>query len=194
MSFRRATPVRASYTLAMTRRVMILMVLALAFCVGCVSKPVLELHSARVTSASPAGVGMTLLMRVNNENSFDVKVRNVRAHVTIANGFHLPPVHYNPERWLPAGESTIVPVPVVVPWPMIGPLASMTMRSRVIHYRVTGMVDVTAVRMLGIESDDHQLDENGSISRNALIQAAGRGFFNPGAVGQWRSAPPGQWR
>ena len=173
---------------------MILLCLALACCCACVSKPVLELHSARVTSASPAGVGMTLLMRVNNENSFDVKVRNVRAHVTIANGFQLPPVYYNPERWLPAGESTIVPVPVVVPWPLIGPLASMTIRSPTIHYRVTGLVDVTAVRLLGIESDDHRLDEHGSISRHALIQAAGRGIFNAGPPARGHSAPPRQWR
>jgi len=171
--------------------VLLLFCFALACTAGCISKPVLELHSARVTSASPAGVGMTLLMRVNNENSFDVKVRNVQAWVTLGHGLQLPPVYYNPDRWLPAGESTLVPVPVVVPWPLIAPLASMTLRSPVITYRVTGFVDVTAVRLLGIEANGHRLDEQGSISRNALLQAAGRGVFNPGPV---RQGPVNQWR
>jgi hypothetical protein len=146
---------------------------------GCVSKPVLQLHSARVDSASPMGVGVTLLMKVNNDNVFDVQVRNVRASVVIANRFRLPPIHYNPARWMPANGTALVPVPVVIPWTMIGPLLGTTAGSVSVTYRVTGLADVTAVRSLGFETNDYELDERGAISREALVMAATRGVFTP---------------
>jgi hypothetical protein len=150
--------------------------LALLTCVaGCPSKPVLELHGAQVASASPAGVGVKLMMRVNNHNAFDVKVRNVRASVVIAGRFRLPRIQYNPDQWLPAGKWVLVPVPVVIPWQLIGPLAATTVGSNEIGYRVKGLADVTAVRMLGIQVNDQELDEEGSVSRAQLLMAAGRG-------------------
>jgi hypothetical protein len=147
--------------------------------IGCVTKPVLQLHSARVESASPMGVGVVLLMKVNNDNVFDVQVRNVRASVLIAGRYRLPPIYYNPARWMPAGGTVLVPVPVVVPWPMVGPLLATTAGAATIHYHVSGLADVTAVKALGFESNDYELDESGSISRAALVMAASRGVFTP---------------
>ncbi|MBW2454085.1 MAG: hypothetical protein JRI68_06230 [Deltaproteobacteria bacterium] len=154
------------------------MLLALLTCaVGCPSKPVLELHGARVESAGPAGVGIRLMMRVNNDNAFDVKIRNVRASVVIADRFKLPPIQYNPDQWLPAGKWVVLPVPVVIPWNLIQPLTMTTIGSNVVGYRVRGMADVTAVRMLGIEVNNHELDDEGSVSRGQLLLAAGRGMI-----------------
>ena len=155
-------------------QVLLLLLLSLV-CTGCPSKPVLELHSARLQSATPTGVGLDVYMRVNNENAFDVQIRNVRANVTIAQRYVLPPIQYNPDQWLGANQSTLVRVPMVVPWHLVAPLVSTTAGSDTIGYRVTGLADVTAVRMLGIEANDYELDEQGAVSRAELLLAAGRG-------------------
>jgi LEA14-like dessication related protein len=156
----------------------LLLLMALAVSAsGCASKPTLELYGARVQSASPMGIGMVMLMRVNNEYSFDVKVRDVRVNVVIAGRYQLPPVQYNPDIWLPSGKSTVVPVPMTVPWPMVAPLLATTAGSNEVSYRASGFVDVTAVRWLGIRRNDEPIDERGSVSRGQLLAAAGRGVF-----------------
>ena len=75
---------------------------------GCVSQPSLRLYGARVSHASPAGVGLTMTMAVHNDNSFDVMVRDVRADVVLANRYPMPTVWAQPNVWLPAGKSTLV--------------------------------------------------------------------------------------
>jgi hypothetical protein len=153
---------------------LVLLVLLGAAGLGCVSKPVLEVHSAWLRSASPEGVGLDLYLQVNNANAFDVQVRDVRARVTIADRFPLPPLRFSPEQWLPAGRSTLLRVPMTVPWAIIPQLLSLTVESKSIDYRVEGAADVTAVRMLGIQRNDYPIDEEGSMSRLDLVRAAGR--------------------
>jgi hypothetical protein len=151
-----------------------LLVLLGASTVGCVSEPVLEVHSAWLRSASPEGVGLDLYLQVNNENAFDVQVRDVRAQVTIADRFPLPPLRFNPEQWLPAGRSTLLRVPMTLPWPVIPPLLSLTVGSDSIRYRVQGAADVTAVRMLRIQRNDYPIDEERSMNRTDLVRVAQR--------------------
>jgi hypothetical protein len=145
---------------------------------GCVSEPVLELYGARISSASPQGVGLTMMMKVTNHNAFDVKVRNVRASVSVADRFSLPFLQYNPDQWLNANQSTIVNVPLVIPWQLVGPLVSASIGSNSVRYHVHGYADVTAVRLLGIERNDYELNEDGAFSRMDLLMAAGRGFLS----------------
>ncbi len=145
---------------------------------GCVSEPVLELYGARVTAATPAGVQLTMMMKVTNNNSFDVKVRNVRASVTIANRYQLPYLQYNPDQWLNAGAATVLNVPMIIPWNLVGPLVGTSLGSNAVHYHILGYADVTAVRLLGIEKNDYKLDEDGVFSRMDLIMAAGRGILS----------------
>jgi hypothetical protein len=166
-------------TLGGMRRI-VLMVLALALA-GCPPppRPPFELHSMRVMQLSPQGVSMSMFVRVNNNHPFDVKVRNVRANVVIAHQFQLPPVQYNPEQWLGADASTIVQVPVLIPWAMIRPLVLVSAGSPVIDYRVTGLIDVTAVRMLGIRVNDHAVDLGGRMSRAELLGVVGRSVPTP---------------
>jgi hypothetical protein len=144
---------------------------------ACPSKPVLELHSARLQSASPQGIGFQIELRVNNDNAFDVKIRNVRASVIIAGRYPLPQLQYNPDQWLGAGQTTIVRVPMVVPWNLVTPLMATTAGSTHISYHVRGLADVTAVRLLGIEKNDYPIDEEGTVSRAELVVAAARGVF-----------------
>lgn len=148
---------------------------------GCVSDPTLELYGARLVSAGTQGVGMQVTMKVTNPNSFDVKIRNVRCNVTIANRFQLPYLQYNPDQWLNSNSSTLVQVPMVIPWNMVTPMVQTTLGSSTLSYRVVGFADVTAVRLLNIERNDYALDQQGMFSRLDLVMAAGRGILGDGS-------------
>jgi hypothetical protein len=139
---------------------------------ACVSKPKMQLHHAEIRNAGPAGIGMEVFLRVNNDNSFDVQVRNVRVQTVLQNRYALPPLAYSPNQWLPADGTTIVSAPVMIPWPMVAPLLAETATSPTIGYRVRGEADVTAIRSLGIDSDNYPVDESGTVPRIAVLQAA----------------------
>ncbi len=157
-------------------RCAILLAALLTIASGCVSQPIATLHSVRVQSVSPMGLGLEMVMKVRNENVFDVQVRDVRASVVVAEKFRLPPLVYNPNQWLPAGRSTLVRVPVMMPWPLVGPMVAYTVGSDTISYEVDGWVDVTAVRMLGIQKNNHKFEDVGEMSRMQIVQAAFRGM------------------
>jgi hypothetical protein len=139
---------------------------------SCVSKPQMQLHHAEISSAGPMGIGMNVYLRVNNDNSFDVQVRNVRVQTTLQGRWTLPPLAYSPNQWLPADGTTIVAAPVIIPWPLVTPLLAETAMNSNISYRVRGEADVTAIRSLGVKSDNYPVDETGSIPRVAVVQAA----------------------
>jgi hypothetical protein len=154
----------------------IVLAAVLACTSGCFSKPVAELHSVSVRSVSPQGLGLDMVMTVHNNNVFDVQVRHVRCSVLVAERFRMPPIDYNPEQWLPAGRSTYVHVPVLLPWPMITPLVAYTAGQDMMGYEVRGTVDVTAVRMLGITKNDYPFEDDGEVSRAQIMHAAMRGM------------------
>jgi hypothetical protein len=139
---------------------------------ACVSQPVVALDHAEIRGASFSGVSLVVMLRVNNKNSFDVQVRNVRGQASIANRWLLPPIDYSPNVWLPAGQSTVVPAPIVIPLDMIPGILAQTLGSQTIAYYFKGTADVTAVRMLGIQRNDYPVDEGGTISRMALASTA----------------------
>jgi hypothetical protein len=139
---------------------------------ACVSKPKMQLHHAEVRAAGPQGIAMDIFLRVNNDNSFDVQVRNVRVQTVLQGRYPLPPVAYSPNQWLPADSSTIVVAPVLIPWHLVAPLLAETAASPAISYHVRGEADVTAIRSLGIKSDNYPVDEQGSVPRIAVLQAA----------------------
>ncbi|MFO0611764.1 MAG: hypothetical protein U0414_04190 [Polyangiaceae bacterium] len=145
--------------------------------VGCVSTPVLQLHSARISGVSATGVILAVTMRVNNENSFDVRVRNVRANVTIQSRFTLPYLQYNPDKWLASDASTFVPAPMTIPWVMVQPLLSTSIGSSYVSYTLNGLADVTATRLLQIQATDYGINARGTFSRGELAIAAGRGVL-----------------
>jgi hypothetical protein len=147
-------------------------VIALAPLAGCVSKPAVTLQSAQLRSASLRGVGLDVFLKVENDNSYDIQIRNVRAQVTIADRYPLMPIDIQPNQWLPADQATVVRVPIVIPWQVVSPIVRATLGRPLITYRVKGSADVTAVRMLGIERDNYPVDEGGSVLRQDLVNAA----------------------
>jgi len=156
----------------MDRRSLLLAAVVALALGGCVSKPTMKLNHAEISSAGPAGIGMDVYLTVHNDNSFDVQVRNVRVQTTVQNRWALPRLAYSPNQWLPAKGTTIVRAPVLIPWALVAPLLAETAMSPTISYHVKGSADVTAIRSLGIKSDNYPVDENGSIPRSAVLAAA----------------------
>lgn len=164
----------------MMRRALLVLVAALAVLAsGCFSEPSMKLYGARITHATPYGVGLTMQMAVENHNSIDVMVRDVRADVVLAKSYRLPTVVVSPNQWLPANRSTLVQVPVIVPWNLVAPLLGTTVTSSTISYKVWGSANVTATRALEIDWDDYKLEKEGKFYRQELVAAAGRGFLGP---------------
>lgn len=153
-----------------------LVALALAALVGsgCAKEPTLRLHHAELRSASFHGIGLDIYVQVDNPNSYDVRIRNVRAQVAIGRRYELPPLSFSPNQWLPAGEKTLVRIPMLIPFPLVPRILEETVTSPVILYSVRGSADVTAVRLLGIERDNYPLNQESAIPRHELVAAAAR--------------------
>lgn len=139
---------------------------------ACVSKPKMTLHHAEVRNAGPMGIGLEIFLNVHNDNGFDIQVRNVRTRTVLQDRWGLTPTQYSPNQWLPAKRTTLVSAPQLIPWPLVGPLLAETAMSSIISYHVTGEADVTAIRSLGIDSNNYPVDETGSVPRMAVLQAA----------------------
>ncbi len=150
-----------------------LLILASLGASGCAERPTMRLHHAEVRFASLQGVGLDIFMSVDNTNSFDIQIRNVRVEVFLANRYNLPAIDYSPNTWLPAGEKTVLRVPVVIPYTLVPQLVNETANSLYINYHVRGSADVTATRAFGVERDHYPIDEGGSIARNDMLAAAG---------------------
>jgi hypothetical protein len=141
---------------------------------GCsAERPTLRLHHAELRSASLRGIGLDVYLTVDNPNSFDIEIRNVRVTVTFAEKYALPTIDYSPNQWLAAGQSTVVRVPVAIPFTLVPGVVQEARQSPTLKYTVKGSADVTAVRALGVERDNHPIDETGTLVRDDLLAAAG---------------------
>ncbi len=148
--------------------------LALTPLPACVRKPDVKLHHAEVRAASMYGLGMEVFLVIDNTNSYDIQLRQLRATVTLAQRYAVP-VQFSPppNSWMGANRATIIAVPLMVPWAMVPALIAASAGSPVVPYTVRGTADVTAIRAAGIESDDYPVDEKGTIPRQAFVDAAG---------------------
>lgn len=145
--------------------------------VGCVSQPTVELYGARLQGLGPQGVSLNMQFKVRNDNSFDIHVQDIRADVLLADRYRLPTVQASPNAWLPAKGSTVVTLPVVIPWTMVPPLLATTVGSTKIDYKTRGAANVRATRAFPINLSDYTFDQDGTFFRNELVAAAGRGIF-----------------
>ena len=161
----------------MSLRALFFVTLLAVSTVGCVKNPTMDLYGARVQAINPMGIGMVMVMKIRNDNAFDIQVRNVAANVVIGESFRMPTVRTSPNVWLRANSVTLVDVPMTVPWGTVMPLLSRTVGSATIEYRAKGFADVTATSTFMIDRNDHKFDEEGKVSRVELVQAAIRGGF-----------------
>jgi hypothetical protein len=154
-------------------------VFALAFLASlsaaCVKKPTVELDHAEITGvrvALPPSVSilLTIYLRVNNPNSYDVAIRAVRGQVLLAYHYTLPvDLRANGDGiWLGANSTTPVAVPVTIPGDLALSLLRETLTTPAIAYEFVGRADVTASRTLELQRDDYSVKESGSVSREQL--------------------------
>lgn len=141
---------------------------------GCAQDPTLRVHHAELRSASFQGVGLDVYVQVDNPNSFDIRIRNVRAQVLIGRRYELPPLVFSPNQWLPGGEKTLVRVPMVIPYALVPIILRETVTSPVILYSIRGTADVTATRLFGVERDSYPINQESSVPRADLVAAAAR--------------------
>lgn len=139
---------------------------------SCASKPTMEVQNAQVTNVGPFGIGMNVMIKVYNPNSFDVMVRRVHAQATLAGRYTLPAADVQPNVWLPAKETTVVTAPATIPWPLVPGLLSATLGSEYVTYHVQGFADVTATRAIGVQVNNQALDERGAVPRELVLRAA----------------------
>ena len=76
---------------------------------------------------SAFGVGVAIVLQIRNDNAYDVQIRNVHCNVTFGRGYNLGPIDFAPNQWLPSHQTTLVAVPVSIPWQLVPSLASETM-------------------------------------------------------------------
>ncbi|HEU4410406.1 MAG TPA: hypothetical protein VFS43_34445 [Polyangiaceae bacterium] len=136
---------------------------------ACVRKPEVKLHHAAVRGATMYGLGMDVFLIINNTNSYDVQVRNVRATVTLARQYAVP-LQFSPNTVLPSGRSVVLAVPMMVPWAVVPGLVAASAGSPTVPYTVRGNADVTALGF--VDRDEYPVDEAGTIPRQAFVDAA----------------------
>jgi hypothetical protein len=146
--------------------------LALAAAPGCVHEPVITLDHAQFQGASGFGVGLNIFLRVRNDNAYDVQIRNVHVNVVFGHGYVLGPIDFAPNQWLHSGQTTLVAVPVSIPWQLVPALVAETVGSYSIPYQVHGVADVTATQTFGFQRNNYPVDEAGSVPRQILVDSA----------------------
>jgi hypothetical protein len=139
---------------------------------GCVTQPKVSVHHAELRGISPFGLQTVIFLSVRNDNAYDVQIRNVNVNVTFGRGYPLGPINYQPNQWLPSNQTTLVAVPVQLPWTLVPTLVAETVGSYNIPYHVKGAADVTATRTFGIERDNYPVDEGGVIPRQLVVDSA----------------------
>ncbi len=139
---------------------------------ACVSEPTMKVHSARISHVNPFGIVMNVVVKVHNDNGFDIMIRRVQASTVLAGRYRLPEVTVHPNIWLPADKTTFVTTPATIPWPMVPALLSATLGSEKFSYHVQGYADVSATRTLGVQVNNEPINEQGTVPRELVLQAA----------------------
>ncbi len=155
----------------------LLLILSSLALTGCISEPAMKLWGTQVRNAGPPGLSLNMIMRVKNENSFDIQLRNVRASVVLAGRYPLPPIVASPNKWLRAGQVDHVTVPVTIPWNMVPNLTATAARGPWVTFHVKGFADVTGTRALKIDHNDWRVNQQGKVSSAEILASAGRGHL-----------------
>jgi hypothetical protein len=143
---------------------------------GCISQPAVTLKTATLRGPSLTGVAFDAMLAVKNDNAFDIQVRAVRGNVMVEGVRGVVPVNVEPNIWLPAGRTTLVAAPVLIPWGMLPGVAGATVFGPDLKYTVKGFADVTGTRAFEIERDDYAFELQGKLPRAFVFQAGPGGL------------------
>ncbi len=160
------------------KQISVLLIVLSSFVLSaCITRPAMQLWGTQVRNAGPPGLSLNMIMRVKNDNAFDIQIRTVRANVVLDGRYPLPPIMASPNTWLRAGQTTQVVVPVTIPWSIVPGLTASAARKPFLTFRVVGSADVTGTRLLKINRDDWRMSDQGRVSSLELLAAAGRGHL-----------------
>lgn len=158
----------------MPKQVLLAIVLTLSLLVGC--QPAVTLRSATLRGASPSGISFDAVLAVENPNLFDLQVRAVRANAKLDGVKGVVPIFIEPNTWIPAGRTVLIPVPITLPWQMIPPVLAATVGDAKVTYHVSGTADVTATQAFAIDRDMYEFDDEGELPRGFLMKVGTGGF------------------
>lgn len=108
---------------------------------------------------------LDLMLRVDNPNDFDLKVRSVRGQVTLA-GRQNVPIQAQPEVWLPAEKSTDVTIPAQVPLEAVVEVVRTSIKSDCVPYAFEGTADLIATSSLELEKNGYPFKKEGCLPRD----------------------------
>ena len=154
--------------------------MALAIQIGCNARPVppvITPQSAEVVSVTPAGLGMRVRLSAHNPNSYDVMVRTVDAHVTVA-GRDLGTSQSLTPFTLASQRDVPITATLTIPWNDLSGLVAATLATPVIAYHLDGTVAV-GVRDVSLNVP-FQMD--GTMPREQLVSAAMNSFLPNGVI------------
>lgn len=102
-------------------------------------KPIeLTPQSLQLTSISPDGAGLALLLDVKNPNGFPISARNVSAVVELQDGSELGRASATPAFTIPAEASLSLPAQLSLRWTNVALLAPYALAAKPLPYRVRG--------------------------------------------------------
>ena len=96
--------------------------------------------------------------------------RAVRGQVIMADVYPLALDFRAPPEgvWMPAGQTTSLRVPLLMPVALGITLLQQAFANPTIAYRFIGKADVTGTRTFQVEKDDYSVDERGTITRDQI--------------------------
>ena len=130
-----------------------------------------EISGVTLATLPPSfNILMTVVLDVQNPNSYDVAVRGVRGQTIFADQYPLPVTFQAPPDgiWLPAGQTTSIRVPMTVPIQLALILVQQAMTTQIINYHFIGKADVTATRTFQLEKDNYSVDARGTVTRDQM--------------------------
>jgi hypothetical protein len=145
----------------------------------------MRLNHAEISGVSFAtlppslGILMTVVLDVENPNSYDVAVRAVRGQTIFSDQYPLDVTYQAPPDglWLPAGKTTSIRVPITVPLQLAMLLVQQAVTIQTINYHFVGKADVTATRTFQLEKDNYAFDTRGSITRDQMAAVIPNSIF-----------------
>ena len=93
-----------------------------------------------MTQLGPQGIDLTLAVNATNPNGIDLASQGMTAHVVLDRTIDLGNASAPQAVTLPAGKTTLINVPISVPWNSVVALVQLGAKSGPVPYAVDGTV------------------------------------------------------
>jgi LEA14-like dessication related protein len=132
--------------------------------------PTLVPVSATVIELTPQGLDLTLALNATNPNGVSLSSQGVTAHVVVDKSVDLGSVTSTQAVSLAAGQTTLIQVPISVPWTSVLTLVQLGASNRAVPYAVDGTVAMGGT-LVNVEIPFHL---EGSVTHQQIVSATTR--------------------